>query len=364
MSRPTGTGRREDGVTLVELIIAVGLLALLMLSVLNLMRSFLGLWGDTEERRARVEESSGVAELLARDVAALESGPRGDLVAEWVPFDGDGDGVKEQLFPRLVLLRHASRPELARLQAGAAAVREGEGLLEVAWCVLPVAGGAKDPDVRGEGLVLRGERVVDTANARGEASFFDRDFWGSNGRPPADRLNDVSGGVLWLGMQFATQTSILDDGWKAGGDLRDVALSWDAWGRGRPPQEVHGFNEPAAGMPSPGARALLPRRVRFELEFERPSQRKRRPRLAGYLETESVSLVVTDGERLPEEVGAYVKVEGEWMEITSLSRNRAGVRRGARGTRATAHPAGALVHWGQTFVREVPIGAHQEDWNL
>ena len=43
---------------------------------------------------------------------------------------------------------------------------------------------------------------------------------------------EVSGGVLWLGPLFATQTSILHTGWTTGRDLEDAGLErdvgWDA----------------------------------------------------------------------------------------------------------------------------------------
>jgi hypothetical protein len=341
----------------------MGLLALLMVSVFDLMRSFLSLWDRSETRRALVEQASGVAELMARDLAALENGSRGDLIGEWAFFDADGDGTGETMWPRLRLVRHASPGELARLQAGREVRREDEGLIEVCWQVIPAQRGKAQADLRAEGLILRGERVIDR-RATEAVSFFDERFFGSGGVAPPGVLEEVSGDLLWMGLSFATQTSLISESWSLGDGLADVATSWDAWNKGRPDATRHGWNEPGAGMPSSRGRALLPRRVRLELELERERDRKRRTRLASAVSVADTSLSVADGDRLPQVIGAFIKIEAEWMRITSLSPARVGVVRGERGTRAGGHEQGALIHHGETFVREVPIRGYQDDWDL
>jgi hypothetical protein len=67
---------------------------------------------------------------------------------------------------------------------------------------------------------------------------------------------------------------------------------------------------------------------------------------------------------VPETPGAFVKIDAEWMRITSVSPSRIGVTRGERGTRAESHAAGAMLHHGERYLREVPIPAYQDDWNL
>jgi len=52
------------------------------------------------------------------------------------------------------------------------------------------------------------------------------------------------------------------------------------------------------------------------------------------------------------------------MKVSSISGRWVSVRRGARGTAPAAHDNGALVHFGRTMVREVPIATHREDWDL
>lgn len=353
---------RRAGFTLVELMVAAGLLVLVSLAVFQFLRRFTTLWQKSEERRELVEEASGIAELLAEDLGSLVNGPRGDLVAEWVFFDTDADDMADTLWPRLRMLRFATESELARLQAGVAdgrRKRAGEGVLEVSWLVLPTYRGKAEPDRRAEGLLLRGERLQGSEGL----SFFEPGFFDAANQP---RLmpSEVSAGVLWFGLEFATQTSLVFDGWKIGAELSDVATSWDAWNRGRPNAERHYWNEPGGGMPKSGERALLPRRVRLTLEIERAEDRKRRTRLDAPVSSSDATLEVEDGARVPLERGAHVKLDAEWMEVLAVDGDTLSVRRGARGTNAAGHERGALVHFGRPLVREIPVRMHQEDWNL
>ncbi len=350
------------GFTLVELMIAAALLVLLALAVFQFLRSFTSLWRKSEERRELVEESSGIAEIFAEDLGALVNGTRGDLVADWIFFDTDGDDVAETMWPRLRFLRHASEPELVRIQAGVKDEKkkhEGEGILEVCWMVAPAYSGAKEPDRRAEGVVVRGERLVGSPGI----SYFDPAFF-SGGTSPRTPLNEVSGGVLWFGVQFATETSLVFDGWKIGSELADTATSWDAWNKARPDAKRHYWNEPGKGMPKTTDRAVLPRRVRLELEVERQEDQKRRTRLRLPMTGADATLDVEDGDRLPAEPKSFVKIDAEWMQIISADGHTVSVRRGERGTPAVPHEAGRLVHFGRSLIREIPVRTHQENWNL
>jgi hypothetical protein len=217
------------------------------------------------------------------------------------------------------------------------------------------------PDARSEGVIFRGERATTEISSK---SFFARDFFGASNRPPAGAAEEVTGGLLWMGLLCAAQTSVVNEGWRLGASLDATSASWDALGQGRPPRDVHHWNEPHAGNPKPRGRALLPRRVRIELEFERPVDRMRRTRLLEPLDNQEGVLVVDDARRLPSEPDSYVLVDAEWMRITSIDGARVAVQRAQRGTSAALHGKDAMVHWGLRLVREVPIATYREDWNL
>ncbi|MCE9593067.1 MAG: prepilin-type N-terminal cleavage/methylation domain-containing protein [Planctomycetes bacterium] len=353
--------KRRGGFTLVELLVAAGLLVVVSLLVFGFLRRFTSLWQKSEERRELVEEASGITELFAEDIGALVNGPRGDLVAEWVFFDTDGDDQPETMWPRVRFLRFATEAELVRREARTPDAKKhtGEGVLEVCWLVAPAYAGKAEPDRRAEGIVMRGERLqVDES-----LSFFEPGFFDSSNKP-RQTPNEVSGGVLWFGLEFATQTSLVFDGWKLGDELADAATSWDAWNRGRPNADRHFWNEPGKGMPKTGERALLPRRVRLSLEIERAEDRKRRTRLSSPMAAADAVIEVEDGSRVPELRGSFVRIDAEWMEVSSVDGRSVNVRRGSRGSNPVGHEVGAMVHFGRALTREIPVRTHQEDWNL
>jgi hypothetical protein len=348
----------RSGLTLVELVLAVGLASLLFAALLSLLDTSMTIWDRTESQRDRVEVASAVGELLDRDLAALEGGPRGDLLADWTMLDGDGDGRNGAPYPRIRMVRRVTAAELQRLQAGSDDPARGEGLLEVTWALVPIA--VQTPRREVHRVLWRGARLVGDEET---LSHFDDRFFDELGRAVPGALDEVASGVLWFGIAFATQTTRFDGGWTTGPELRDAARSWDAWALERPDGDEHAFNDPGAGMPEPDGLALLPRRVRVELELERPADRKKRTTLRSQLDEQSVLLSVDDGERLPEDV-RYVLVDEEWMLVRSVVGNEVTVQRGARGTIALPHEPGAIVHHGHTIVREVPVPAYREDWNL
>jgi hypothetical protein len=358
------------GLTLVELLLALGIFAFLVLAVFQILERSLSLWRRAETRRSLLAQAATVSDLLAHDLSGLEGGARGDLLAEWVTFDTDGDGVAESKWPRLRFVRQASAADVERLPGdrpdqpeavarAPAPVRAGEGLTEVVWLVVPAS--LTDKDARAEGVLWRGERLVSDLETK---SFFAPDFFGRSNRPPAGVTEEVGGGLLWMGVLLATQTSVVHDGWKTGPDLDCAATAWDAWSRGRPDPDAHPWNEPGTGMPRARARPILPRRVRFELEFERELDRKRRTSLAETIEVGDAALLVDDGERIPREEGSFVLLDAEWMRVLSIDGRSVSVKRGERGTKIVGHARGAMVHYGLRLVREVPVATYREDWNL
>lgn len=339
--------RARRGLTLVELVLALGIAALLVLGLLQLLDGALGLWGRADQRRSSSEASAAIGEQLALDVGELELGARGDFLLDWARFDFDGDGLARLPLPRLRLIRPATPAELARLAPGAEPAHEA--LLEVAWALLPgvaVAGGAPR-----ELVLWRGERVQGAPGA----SYFDPAFFGGAGTPPVGALHELSGGVLWFELACASGTSELEQGWRVGDAPGEARASWDARGASRPDPEACVFNESGANQRSGLGPLALPRRVRAVLELESEAERKRHTRLAAPLAANEAQLQVLDGERLPA-AGSALLVGEEWLELLSVDGPRATVRRALRGTRAMAHEAGALVRSGRRSVREIPLG--------
>ena len=282
---------------------------------------------------------------------AVEGGPRGDLLGDWTTFDVDHDQIAGMPWPRLRLVRQVPAAALA---TGV----ETTGWAEVCWALLP------DPEASGDeralGVLWRGERGLHDAE---RLSFFDEGFFGPSGKPVPGSLDVVTGGVLWFEVWYATQTTIVHDGWQLGDSLADCSASWDAWSKGRPSPERSFFNQPPAGMPVVRDLPVLPRRVRLVLELERPEDLRFRTRLAAELATDATFLDVRDGRRLPAK-DTLLLIGEEWMRVVSVAGERVSVERGQRGTRAVAHPKDALLHHGWPLVREIPVAMTREDWDL
>ncbi|MEW6072490.1 MAG: prepilin-type N-terminal cleavage/methylation domain-containing protein [Planctomycetota bacterium] len=346
------------GFTLIELLLALSLLSILILALVRLLDTSLTIWDRTEGNRDVTEMGLAVTELLVDDLEAIEGGPRGDLLADWVKFDTDGDDLADTLWPRLRLVRASGAADLRRQDAGTGADPGARGLVEVCWALLPTR--EKDPDRRTVGVLWRGERRIGDEET---LSFFAPRFFTAGNAPAPGSLNQVTGGVLWLEPTFAAQTSVVRDGWKVGSALADCAASWDAWGRERPDVALSDRNEPAVGMPAASDLPLLPRRIQVRLEIERPAELRRRTRLDEALEPDTTAFRVRDERRLPE-AGTHIRIDEEWMAVVTRAGAEISVRRGQRGTRAAAHAAGALLHHGFAVVREVAVPVYREDWNL
>ena len=350
--------RRRAGFTLIELLLALSLFSILVIALVQLLDTSLTIWDRTEVDRDMTEMGLSVTELLVDDLEAIEGGPRGDLVGEWVKFDTDGDGVEDTVWPRIRFVRQAGAAELLRMNPDTNVDPHSLGLMEVCWALLPTL--EKDRDRRTVGVLWRGERRLDDVET---LSFFDPDFFTPRDMPVSGALNQVTGGVLWFEIVYAAQTSILREEWKVGSALPDCAQAWDAWSKGRPDDDLTELNARAAGAPPAIELPVLPRRVRVHLEIERPAELRRRTRLDETIEQSSLRFRVIDERRLPA-VGTYLRIDEEWMLIQSKSGAEVSVKRAQRGTRAKEHTLGAMVHYGAPLLREVVVSAYREDWNL
>lgn len=342
-----------SGLTLLELVVAVGLFALLSLAIFQLLDGTLTAWRKSEVRRNQMETCTAVLELITKDLMSLEAGARGDLLIEWETFDTEADGSRDTIWPRLRMVRQASAADAARLAAVAGMQIDGPDLTEVCWAVLPTA------DDRSVGTLWRGERLIHG----GGNEFLDGSFIGRDGYPVGGKLDELTGGVLWFQPLMATQTSVVHDGWTMGHALEDVATSWDAWKGERPDDTRHEWNEAPAGMPKVDGRPLLPRRVRVAIEYEDPAQRRRRTRLSVGVGATDIALSVDNETRVPAS-GGFMLLDAEWMRVKSKSGRRVIVERGVRGSAPAAHDAGVRISHAAQTVREVLVPTYREDWKL
>lgn len=410
--RPAARSVRA-GVTLVELLLATGLAAVVVAATVSIVDTTLSMWTRGETVRQAREEGVAVLSLLGNDLRQLHGGEQGDLLVDWEVFDVERDGVVERYLPRVRFVRDAAASEVARVErrrlatearaerdrialalgddakemeealaesellkvAGVSAEEASLGLLgapdlrasrlvEVLYAVVPEG---REGDRRYTGVLYRGERIhtPDTPPVLLSDSAFDR-----SGMPDLSLAREVARGVLWMRPLMATQTSRLTpgedgkSGWSTERNPAGAATSWDAWRLGRPDPDLTVWNEPAAGMPRAGVRPLLPRRIRIELEIQRPGDFDRAPRLLESVDETAEFFTVTNGDALRPAVGGYVLVAGEWMELKRVVGDRAVVRRAARGTARRRLPLESRVLFGQPIDMDLPIALHEDNWRL
>ena len=405
--------RARAGVTLAELILATGLASIVVAATVSIVDTTLSLWTRGETVRQAREEGAAVLSILGDDLRQIHGGEEGDLLVDWEIFDLERDGVIERLHPRLRFIRDAAASEVARierrrlasearaardrlaLEAGddaqqlAEALSEEEllgaagldaeqvalgmlgapdlrasRLVEVLYAVVPEG---RDGDRRYTGVLYRAERLhtPDTPPVLLGDGAFDR-----SGTPDLSLAREVARGVLWMQPLMATQTTRLTPGedgrigWDTARTAAGAATSWDAWRLGRPDPDLTFWNEPSPGMPRAGERPLLPRRIRVELEIQRPGDFDRAPRLLESVEESAEFFTVTNGAALRPAVGGHVLVAGEWMELKRVTGDRVVVRRATRGTARRRLPMESRVLFGESVDLDLPIALHEDNWRL
>jgi len=125
-------GRSQRGMTLVEVVLALGLFVMLGLFIIGVVRSVLGIW-QTSERPGRGDlEFMAALECIQSDVAALHTGPQGWLSLDSWQVRAPGENEEPWMAPRLRFLARGSGLRSAN--------PDGRGAVEVMWTVVPEAG--------------------------------------------------------------------------------------------------------------------------------------------------------------------------------------------------------------------------------
>jgi prepilin-type N-terminal cleavage/methylation domain-containing protein len=357
--RPRDPRPERRGFTLVELLLAMGLFSLLLVVLMRLLDTTLGTLRSAGEERERFVRESALFEFVARDLGLLASGAASDLLLSTRRFDVDGDGVAGRPWQRLVFVRQVPPGERPGSGAGADLGRS-LGLAEVCWTVLPRAVPRRvegAPGRRGDGVLVRLERALED----GGLSLFDAQAFGPGGLP-RQAYEELGGGVLWMQILCAAQTTRLDQGWNAGVALEQAPPAWDARGGARLSAEADPENALHPALPGVGGgEVFLPRRLQIEFELEREDEHRRRTHNLAPIEPGATEFQVARPGRLPPP-GSFLLLGEEWMRLEGLEGNRARVSRAQRGTRAVRHPVQTPIQFGARVSREFDIPWATERW--
>lgn len=276
------------GMTLLEVLLALGLFAMLSLFVFSIINSVLGLWQTSERRGSGDLAFAAAVERLRGDLGALHTGPRGWLVAddyEAIPAEGDQPPWR---LPRLRFLANGgSLP---------ADDPSGRKAVEVVWALVPT-----DPlsDQRVARLV-RMTRIED-GNAQ-----FDQD------RVVTAALK-AGGGVPMLdGVLYGEFQLNLQDG--------EVTQAYTV-----PAESPFDF----------------PTQIDLTIERIDPDDQRRPMVLDDMLSVSGTRLVVRG--RPPLGAPSQIVVGSEWLSVNGDFPRLNVVNRGLRNTLVADHPAGTVV---------------------
>jgi prepilin-type N-terminal cleavage/methylation domain-containing protein len=400
--------RATDGYTLIELLLAMALFASLSTGLVALLARSSDFLASGASQTETMDSIQTFAEAFGADVATMESRPdcetgRPDvrLYCDWAGCKLANDRTRPDLMIQRLFFVRAIPGEIgtpAGRRSGvdvkadkyleqsvddAKNIAEGKlkasgGLMEVFWTSMP-----ESPDDMAVMQIWRGFRAPpgDAPGPGGSKSLLPKRAWRDPSATAADRgpcdaaeirarARPVLSGVLFFGVEFwARRTTTWDPSMRAsdGGPL----YTWDST-RGIMTQgdqdsdsfylsKRRGFQEsPSLDDPTDD---VFPRKIRATCVVEELGRNARVGYLEDDLAPDAKSISVADTKFFPasETSRRYLKIDAEWMEVGVPDGHTIPVlRRGARGTVAEKHAAGARVHHGRTFVQEYDVATFRD----
>ena len=397
---------RDGGYTLTELLLAMGLFSMLgvgLVSLLSRASDFLTVGTSTTETLDSLQTFS---EAFSEDVATLYTVPASesgrpdvrmysDVVecrlgeeGEDFPDDRDKAEIQRLFFVRMIpnegtapLTRAAGMNVEAKgvldqqndsAESADAQLRATGGLMEVFWAAVPES--MDDPAVM---RLYRGYR----SPIGGAESLLPTGYAGDAGTSKADRgardrheieqvARPILSGVLHFGVQFwSRRTETWDERVTP---PKGPLHTWDST-RGIMPRLQRGGGHDGFNL-AQGAESLddptddtFPRRIRVTLVVEEVAKKVNVGTLAEGVDKSAKYIRVEDARFIPaiDQKRRFVKIGAEWIEFSGVdSRDGTlqGCVRGARGTVARAHSAGAPVHHGRTVVREFRLATFRDTY--
>ena len=371
---------RAAGFTLVELLTAVAIFALLSGMLFQMVKNGLDVWSVGEGNRESLEKGTTLIHEIAAELRMVRAdSPYGDpdtpvrMIADYGLFDFDEDQRDETLVQKLRFVRACPEERFDNrireagdiaggdgittdIEARESGGRAPAGMAEVGFATVKLPSKEEDP------ALLTLLRWFQTPIG-GDASLFAGSQFESSKRMMITGV-PLADNVLYLGFEFWSRDT---ESWESPIDSDTGPLSvWDST-RGVLLEE-RTFNDfllsKDAESESDPTDDVFPRRVRITLVVEKDDDEAQVARLVDGVTAKGTTLRI-DRARLFE-VDAphkFVKVEGEWMRWSERSGDQLKVTRGARRTAMSSHPSGARVHIGRTFQRTVEIPVYREDWN-
>ncbi len=361
--------RNRQGMTLVELLVALAIFLGLIGMVLEVMHGGLGLWSRGERSRSSAIRAAYLLDRMGKElrhVLVTDGGsgePRRKFYCDMVERDSDRDGVFEHRAQRLLfvrrlfeettdpqLLRAGSDPEATDYYVGergaeeaAPALRATESMVEVAYLLFP----DRRPGYEGRLALWRAVR----SPIGGPDSLFAKLQVGQAS------LNQVpmqvaAENLLHLGFEFVLRPEDLLE--------EEVSQTWDSTrgilvpGRS---EDSFRFGVGDSSLANPDD-DLFPAAVRVTLVIAEPPGESEEAFLTESLGTEPGVPCALLQDAWLRKLGAgphRVRIDQEWLELTQIEGRWSITARGLWNTRPGIHEAGSRVCAGRVFRRTIRL---------
>lgn len=363
----------RGGMTLVELLVAFAVFLILVGMLVSLSTRGLETWEEGESRKDAIDRGRRALEQVSNDLRGAFADTQWFVVQgrrqvhaglycdedkrgrQRLRFVCTGDENRMRTDPAMKILR----------QRGQGAYTD---LWEIAYLL--------DPEDKPPGL-YRGVRYFNRATVDGsllEAKTLEK----TDAAAWNQSFTLFDPGVLWIEFRFWTQYTTSwdkanpvkmaprlmkqqDTRQEKAPDKNRVgpSLVWDS-SRGR----ILNFKLFYKQLPEDDPDFVYPEIVQVLVTVESQSSDLRGAKIAHTVEEGDTEITLHSPRGLPEasqESPAYVRIGSEWVEY----RDKSGAilrqcQRGVRKTLPTRHEVNAEVHFGQTFVTDVPIPAYKE----
>ncbi len=340
--------------TLVELLVAFMVLLMLVGALVTLTTSSLETWTAGEARKDVYDRAQIVLDAVASDLRNVyvenELWPEAGTQVQAPLLGSDLDKNRN---PRIRFVR-TGNPAVVRVAPTGQPQRIVPPMYYGAfWEVAYVL----DPDPAGN-VLYRGVRA------------FDRKTGNNLLKPPAHysptdsiftaSFREVESGVLYMGYRFWTQyTTTWDESApvrKVSPTSREKSGPERIWDSTRVDRRFYFHRKLDLTNPD----FVYPEIVQVTVTIEAGSPGTHGVRLAQGCDERAPVIQLSHTQGLPDAPG-MVKVEGEWIEYGTKGTTEIGnLRRAQRQSAAAGHPAGAPVHFGETFTTDVRLNVYRE----
>ncbi len=349
------TGRRAAaaGMTLIELLVAFMVFALLITALVSLTNVSLDSWAQGEQRKDIYDRALILLDTITDDLRCVHSENEvivdGQRELQVPAFHGDLDPVKQYRlrFVRTGTPRMGRTAQIAGTTGQVNPIVYYADLWEVAY--------AMDPDP-GKNILWRAVRFFDREPGPSllRTTGYDRQM--------PEVFKPVEKGVLYVGFRFWTQyTTTWDEKIpirQTGPNSRAGSGPEFRWDSTRQKDKAFHFHRKEYDRTDPDF--VYPEIVQVTVVLESTVSAIEGMRLAEDLEPNAAVLRLHGTQGLPD-APAMVKIGAEWIEYGGMTLTElTNLKRGQRATPKQSHRLGAAVHFGESFTTEARIAAYRE----